>query len=60
MARKQPSSKNSEASGPANPRHRAGNLPAPTPITPVPEKIGEDKDNLKARAAAFKRRRGPG
>jgi hypothetical protein len=30
----------------------------PTLLTPVPEKIGEGKNNLQGRANAFKRRRG--
>lgn len=30
----------------------------PTPLAPVPEKIGEGPGNLKAREAAFKRRTG--
>jgi hypothetical protein len=30
----------------------------PTLLTPVPEKIGEGKNNLRGRANAFKRRRG--
>ena len=30
----------------------------PTLLTPIPEKIGEGKNNLQGRANAFKRRRG--
>jgi hypothetical protein len=30
----------------------------PTLLTPLPEKIGEGKNNLRGRANAFKRRRG--
>jgi hypothetical protein len=54
MAQKQPPSSKSAPDA----KEGKKNLPAPTPVTPVAEKIGEDKDNLKSRGDAFKRRHG--
>ena len=39
------------------PKTKAG-TEAPTPVTPVAEKIAEGPGNLKAREAAYKRRGG--
>ena len=42
---------------PTMPKTKAG-TEAPTPVTPVAEKIAEGPGNLKAREAAYKRRGG--
>jgi hypothetical protein len=42
---------------PKRPRSSTPSEPPVTKVTPVERKIGEDAGNLRARAAAFKRRR---
>jgi hypothetical protein len=54
--RKQPPKASSTP--PADGKHDADRRKPITPIAPVDQKIGEDRDNLKSRAEAFRRRRG--
>ena len=58
MAEKQTPSSKSPPCDAENSREDKKNQRAPTPVTPVQEKIGEDKGNLKSRADAFKKRHG--